>query len=151
MKRIYLLRHSMPDENSTLQNEYIPLSQVGKDLAKKLVDKLSVTSPIKVFSSPYIRAKQTAEAFSFDVITSINSTVVTPLFTSKFIHNTPLSIDSILRLRSYASYPPDFWLMYYFNRNDLYYKSFQPFSLSPTMTSSDSLSKPFSTMLSACE
>ena len=59
----------MPDENSTLQNEYIPLSQVGKDLAKKLVDKLSVTSPIKVFSSPYIRAKQTAEAVSFDVIT----------------------------------------------------------------------------------
>ena len=69
MKRIYLFRHSMPDKNSTLQNEYIPLSQVGKDLAKQLVDKLPISSTIKVFSSPYIRAKQTAEAFSFDVIT----------------------------------------------------------------------------------
>ena len=59
----------MPDKNSTLQNDYIPLSQVGKDLAKQLVEKLPVNSTIKVFSSPYIRAKQTAEAFSFDVTT----------------------------------------------------------------------------------
>ena len=69
MKRIYLFRHSNPDKNSTLQDEYIPLSQEGKDLAKQLIDKLLVTSPLKVFSSPYIRAKQTAEAFSVDVIT----------------------------------------------------------------------------------
>lgn len=69
MKKIYLFRHSNPDKNSTLQNEYIPLSQDGKDLAKQLVDKLHVASPVKVFSSPFIRAKQTADAFSFDVIT----------------------------------------------------------------------------------
>ena len=69
MKKIYLFRHSNPDKTSTLQNEYIPLSQEGKDLAKQLVDKLPVTSPIKVFSSPFIRAKQTADTFSFDVIT----------------------------------------------------------------------------------
>ena len=69
MKRIYLFRHSDPDKNSTLQNEYIPLSQEGKDLAKQLVGKLLVTLPLKVFSSPYMRARQTAEAFSIDVIT----------------------------------------------------------------------------------
>lgn len=69
MKKIYLFRHSNPDKNSTLQNEYIPLSQDGKDLAKQLVDKLHVASPVKVFSSPFIRAKQTADVFSFDVIT----------------------------------------------------------------------------------
>ena len=71
MKRIYLFRHSNPDRNSTLLNEYIPLSQEGKDLAKQLIDKLFVTSPLKVFTSPYIRAKQTAEAFSIDVITDV--------------------------------------------------------------------------------
>ncbi len=69
MKKVYLFRHSNPDKNSTLQNEYIPLSQEGKDLAKQLVDKLPVTSPVKVFSSPFVRAKQTADIFSFDVIT----------------------------------------------------------------------------------
>ena len=69
MKKIYLFRHSNPDKTSTLQNEYIPLSQEGKDLAKQLVDKLPVTSPIKVFSSPFIRAKQSADTCSFDVIT----------------------------------------------------------------------------------
>lgn len=69
MKKIYLFRHSKPDQNSTLQNEYIPLSQEGKDLAKQFVDKLPAATSIKVFSSPFIRAKQTAEIFSFDVIT----------------------------------------------------------------------------------
>ena len=31
-------------------------------------------------------------------------------------------------LRSCFSYPSDFWLMYYYKYNDLYYKSFQSFS-----------------------
>ncbi len=69
MKRIYLFRHSTPDKSSKLQNEYIPLSQEGPKFARQLVDKLAVAPPVKVFSSPYIRAKQTAEAFSFNVIT----------------------------------------------------------------------------------
>lgn len=69
MKKIYLFRHSNPDKNSTLQNEYIPLSQEGKDLVKQLADKIHVNSPVRVFSSPFVRAKQTADTFSFDVIT----------------------------------------------------------------------------------
>lgn len=69
MKTIYLFRHSAPDKNSMLPNAYIPLSQEGKDLAKQFADKLPVAAPVKVFSSPFIRAKQTADIFSFDVIT----------------------------------------------------------------------------------
>ena len=69
MKKIYLFRHSTSDKNSKLQNACIPLSQEGTDFVRQLVDKLPVTSPVKVFSSPYLRAKQTAEAFSFNVIT----------------------------------------------------------------------------------
>lgn len=64
-----MFRHSKPDKNSTLQNEDIPLSQEGKDLAKQFIGKFPAATPIKVFSSPFIRAKQTAEIFSFDVIT----------------------------------------------------------------------------------
>ncbi len=60
-----------------------------------------------------------------------NSIAVTPLFILKFIHNTLLSIDSIFRLRSYPFCPLDFWLMYYFDDNDLYYKSFQSFGFYP--------------------
>ena len=45
----------------------------------------------------------------------------------KFIHNTPLDIGSIPRLRSYFSCPSDFWLMYHFKHSDSYYKSFQSF------------------------
>lgn len=71
MKIIYLFRHSKPDKHSALENAYIPLSQEGKVLAKQFVDKFPVTAPVQVFSSPYIRAKQTADAFSFDVITDV--------------------------------------------------------------------------------
>lgn len=35
----------------------------------------------------------------------------------------PFGINSISRLRSYFSCPPDFWLAYYFKNSDLYYKS----------------------------
>ena len=69
MKIIYLFRHSIPDKNSTLLNEYIPLSQEGENLAKELVNKLHVKLPIKVFSSTYVRARQTAEIITGDVIT----------------------------------------------------------------------------------
>lgn len=69
MKIIYLFRHSIPDKNSILLNEYIPLSQEGENLAKELVNKLHVKLPIKVFSSTYVRARQTAEIITGDVIT----------------------------------------------------------------------------------
>lgn len=69
MKTVYLFRHSTPDKHSTLQNEHIPLSPEGKAFAKQFVDKLPVTASIPVFSSPFVRAKQTADTFSLDVIT----------------------------------------------------------------------------------
>lgn len=69
MKKIYLFRHSTPDKTSILLNEYIPLSQGGDILMKQLVNKLHISLPLKVYSSPYIRAKQTAETVTSDVIT----------------------------------------------------------------------------------
>lgn len=57
MKKIYLFRHSMPDRNSTLKNEYIPLSHEGENLIKQLFDKINITFHIKVYSSTYLRAK----------------------------------------------------------------------------------------------
>lgn len=71
MKIIYLFRHSIPDKNSTLLNECIPLSQDGVNLVKQLVNKIPIRLPIKVFSSTYVRAKQTAELITGDVITDI--------------------------------------------------------------------------------
>lgn len=68
MKTIYLFRHSKPDKYSTMENENIPLSLEGKTLIKNLMDKLSITSGIKVFSSPYTRAVQTAEIMSHKII-----------------------------------------------------------------------------------
>lgn len=68
MKTIYLFRHSKPDKFSTMENENIPLSLEGKTLIKNLMDKLSITSGIKVFSSPYTRAVQTAEIMSHKII-----------------------------------------------------------------------------------
>lgn len=69
VKIIYLFRHSSPDKSSTLPNELIPLSQDGESLAMQLVNKIHVKLPIKVFSSTYVRARQTAEAITSDVIT----------------------------------------------------------------------------------
>lgn len=68
MKTLYLFRHSTPDKHSTLSNEYIPLSPEGKRLTKQLINKLSIDAHIKVFSSTYTRAKQTAETISCNVI-----------------------------------------------------------------------------------
>lgn len=71
MKTIYLFRHSKPDKNSNLKNEFIPLSNEGIKLIKDLFDKLSIKVPAKVYSSPYVRALKTAEAISSNVITDI--------------------------------------------------------------------------------
>ena len=63
MKTILLLRHSEPERNGTYPNELIPLSENGK---KKMMD-FSLRYPVKenktVYSSPYLRAKETASFF----------------------------------------------------------------------------------------
>ena len=71
MKTIYLFRHSSPKKNSTLTNEFIPISKAGEKLMKQLVNKLNIPYPVKVFSSPYVRTKQTAEVITLDVLTDI--------------------------------------------------------------------------------
>lgn len=68
MKTVYLIRHSIPEKDQSIENENIPLSLEGKILAKNLFDKLSISSNCKIFSSPYLRARQTAEAFSSNII-----------------------------------------------------------------------------------
>lgn len=68
MKTVYLMRHSIPEKDQSIENENIPLSLEGKILAKNIFDKLSISSNCKIYSSPYLRAKQTAEAFSSNII-----------------------------------------------------------------------------------
>ena len=45
MKIVYLFRHSIPDKNSLLRNEYIPLSQDGKENTKYLINKIHIKVP----------------------------------------------------------------------------------------------------------
>ena len=68
MKTVLLFRHSVPDKKSKLENELIPLSSEGESLAKDLFDRLHISSDIRVFSSPYLRAKQTAKILSANII-----------------------------------------------------------------------------------
>ena len=58
MKKIFLMRHSIP-EKGDMPNEQIPLSEEGKALA---VSKRNIFSNVdRCFSSPYRRAMETAE------------------------------------------------------------------------------------------
>ena len=58
MKRIFLMRHSIPEKRD-MPNEQIPLSEEGKALA---LSKSNVLSNVdRCFSSPYRRAVETAE------------------------------------------------------------------------------------------
>lgn len=55
--------------------------------------------------------------------------IVAIIIITKFMHITPLDLDSIPRLRSYFSCPPDFWLMYYFKHSVI--QHFLPTFFSP--------------------
>lgn len=68
MKTVLLIRHSVPDKESKLENDLIPLSTEGESLARNLFDRLNVSSDNRVFSSPYLRAKQTAKVLSAKII-----------------------------------------------------------------------------------
>ena len=61
MKKIFLMRHSIPEKRD-ISNELIPLSEEGKALA---VSKRNIFSKVdKCFSSPYRRAMETAECIA---------------------------------------------------------------------------------------
>ena len=69
MKTIYLFRHSAPDRQSTAANSRIPLTADGKAAAKRFWNKIRPSEAVTVYSSPYRRAYETAEAISKSIIT----------------------------------------------------------------------------------
>ena len=64
MKTIYLFRHSAPDRQSTAANSQIPLTADGKAAAKRFWNKIRPSEAVAVYSSPYRRAYETAEAIA---------------------------------------------------------------------------------------
>lgn len=69
MKTIYLFRHSAPDRQSKVANSQIPLTADGKAAAARFWSKIKPSEAVAVYSSPYRRAYETAEAMSQSIIT----------------------------------------------------------------------------------
>lgn len=61
MKTIYLFRHSKPVKQGQYENADIPLSADGKARIQKLIAELKPGSNMKIYTSPYRRAYETAE------------------------------------------------------------------------------------------
>ncbi|MCR8969348.1 histidine phosphatase family protein [Facklamia sp. 7083-14-GEN3] len=59
MRKIYLVRHSIRD--LTVKNEQAPLTDEGKKLAEKLASFFEEKEISEIYSSPYLRVKQTIE------------------------------------------------------------------------------------------
>lgn len=68
LKTIYLFRHSKPDRNFKGCDERMPLSEEGRGLLQKLLEKLKPVRVQKIFASPYLRAYETAMAIGENVI-----------------------------------------------------------------------------------
>jgi len=68
MKKILLLRHSEPDKNSTYSNELIPLSENGKTKAEQFFRRLPMDTVTAIYSSPYLRAQDTASFANRQVV-----------------------------------------------------------------------------------
>lgn len=77
MKTIYLVRHSIPEQTEGLENAKIPLSIEGVKKAetfkKKIIKKFD-----RVYSSPYLRAVQTAKIISDSaiIINDLNERII---------------------------------------------------------------------------
>ena len=71
MRTIYLIRHGLPDfppgQRMCLGRTDLPLSQEGMKQAEEAAEKLK-SQEITVFSSPLLRARQTAEALHRPII-----------------------------------------------------------------------------------
>lgn len=61
MKTLYLIRHSQPEKNTDLPTEKIPLSLIGHRKAEQLFSNCIFSHVSHVYSSPFLRAFQTAE------------------------------------------------------------------------------------------
>lgn len=66
MKTIILMRHSIP-EKIQLPTHEIPLSNEGKKILLSIKNSKAIEGATKCFSSPYLRAVQTAEILFDDV------------------------------------------------------------------------------------
>ena len=69
MKSIYLFRHSKPVKQGQYANADIPLSAEGKARIQNLVAELNVGCNMKIYTSPYRRALETAEMIACNPIT----------------------------------------------------------------------------------
>lgn len=63
---VWLVRHGDSYQDNT-EVEDPPLSALGRDQARRLADRVRRLNPAAVYSSPYRRALQTAQAISHDV------------------------------------------------------------------------------------
>lgn len=61
MKTIYLFRHSKPVKQGQFSNSDIPLSAEGKERILKLATEMHLGCNLKIYTSPYRRASETAE------------------------------------------------------------------------------------------
>lgn len=77
MKTIILMRHSIP-EKANVSTEFIPLSSDGVELALSKKEKLHKYPINKCFSSPYLRAKETAQLLfnEFEIIDDLHERVI---------------------------------------------------------------------------
>ena len=64
MKTIILVRHSEPQRTASIPNDKIPLSEAGRILAKTFFAQKIFENPQCVYSSPYLRAIETASCLS---------------------------------------------------------------------------------------
>ena len=71
MKTVLLIRHSKPQKNTGLPNEQIPLSEEGTRLAKALFSHPVFGKTQHLWSSPYRRTLETAEALGSPVCTDL--------------------------------------------------------------------------------
>ncbi len=62
-KKVYLIRHGESEENisSVFQSPQSPLSELGKEQVKQIAERVSFLNFDALISSPYKRAKETAE------------------------------------------------------------------------------------------
>ena len=61
MKTIYLFRHSKPVKQGQFSNSDIPLSAEGKEKILNLATEMQLGCNLKIYTSPYRRAFETAE------------------------------------------------------------------------------------------
>lgn len=68
MKTIYLFRHSIPEKGSQTDSSMIPLTESGKLALSEFLGRVHLEESVRVFSSPYRRAYESAQIIGNDII-----------------------------------------------------------------------------------